>query len=311
MSVLLINCRNAVLGKMESGNKNHNGEISLKQDALIMQNVQDFAVPKGRDKSEIWAAIESRIRQVNEGKVRKLSNSWMRYGIAASVILVIGVVYILSIFSGTSVETSPGEMLSFYLPDGSKVYLNESSSISYDIDDWERQRLVNLDGEAYFEVKKGETFSVVSETGIVEVLGTSFNVFAREDQYVVDCMTGRVKVSNPEFDNFQILTPGLSSIIKNNQVLFMTRNKNESIGEWRIEEYAYEDVALTKVMQDLEKQYNIKFEYDIPVEQRRYTGFFNNKNLEESLEKVFPPMGLSFQEISEGEFRITDDTTDL
>ncbi len=285
--------------------------MSFKQDALIMQNMQRFSIPHGRDKSEIWAAIEARIKETKVEKVKKLNLTWVKFAAAASVALAVGVFYMLN-NAATSIATNVGEQVSFYLPDSSKVYLNASSSITYSKEDWEGERLVELEGEAFFKVKKGKAFKVVSDEGVVEVLGTSFNVLAREQEYIVDCLTGRVKVSTTKLDNYQILTPGLSSTIKNNQVLFVSRHQRGPIAPWRFKEFVYDDSALTDVIQELEKQFDIKISYgNVPIEQRRYTGFFNTQSLDESLERVFPPMGLTYTKINEIEIVISDEKKSL
>ncbi|NMM47207.1 FecR family protein [Marinigracilibium pacificum] len=77
------------------------------------------------------------------------------------------------------------------LPDSSVVYLNHNSKISYD-EDFE-ERIVNLEGEAFFDVVPGDTrFKVVTENGEVEVEGTSFNVVSIKTDINVEVVTGIV-----------------------------------------------------------------------------------------------------------------------
>ncbi|MEO0899154.1 MAG: FecR family protein [Bacteroidota bacterium] len=80
-------------------------------------------------------------------------------------------------------------------PDGSVFSLNVDSKLSYDAELWDDVRKVSLEGEAYFEVKKGRTFEVQSPQGNIRVLGTKFNVFARANSLQVICYEGRVEVS--------------------------------------------------------------------------------------------------------------------
>lgn len=293
--------------KMKSGKNNQKGEFLGKHEQLIMQCAEGFAIPEGSPKSEVWSLIENKIKESQERKTRLFGNSIrISYGIAASVIFLIGFFYVLSQFAYTKVQTSPGEQIVFYLPDSSKVTLNAASKISFNSRNWEKERIVELDGEAFFEVKTGKAFQVFSENGVVEVLGTSFNVFARNDQYIVDCMTGKVKVSNKELNNFRILTPGLSSIIQNNQVLYVTKNSANEIGGWLDGEFVYEKSLLTDVIEEMERQFDIVIKYDFPIDKRVYTGYFDNENLEESLEKVFQPMGIKYKIINDKEIVISE-----
>ena len=82
------------------------------------------------------------------------------------------------------------------LPDGSSITLNKSSSIKYKHDFIEHRQL-NLNGEAFFNVRKGEIpFIITTDFGEVKVLGTSFNVRSREDGFEVGVNEGIVEVSN-------------------------------------------------------------------------------------------------------------------
>ena len=89
--------------------------------------------------------------------------------------------------SGTSISSSPAEMLTHVLPDRSTVRLNADSRIRVNEKKWEEKRQLALTGEAYFEVEKGQTFRVETDLGDVEVLGTKFNVYSRSGIFEVFC----------------------------------------------------------------------------------------------------------------------------
>ena len=78
-----------------------------------------------------------------------------------------------------------GSHLAVTLPDGSKVNLNADSRLTYKPYQWIISRNVELEGEAFFEVKQGKRFSVKSNQNKVNVLGTSFNIFSRPGNYRV------------------------------------------------------------------------------------------------------------------------------
>ena len=102
--------------------------------------------------------------------------------------------------------TAFGEQKIIELPDGSLVTMNSKSTIEFNPDSWESNRILNLSGEAYFKVKKGSQFTVNTTNGNVVVLGTEFNVNSSHNFFEVICYEGKVKVEKNHKD--YILTPG-------------------------------------------------------------------------------------------------------
>ena len=80
------------------------------------------------------------------------------------------------------------------MPDGSSVNLNAGSELEYTSFNWKKNRVLSLGGEAFFKVKKGKTFTVITKEGNVKVLGTQFKVKSREKLYEVTCFEGKVQV---------------------------------------------------------------------------------------------------------------------
>jgi ferric-dicitrate binding protein FerR (iron transport regulator) len=113
-------------------------------------------------------------------KNKSSKNKW-QLGIAASFFLLIGLFAYFNFFNSTEFSSDYGKQLSFLLPDGSKVLLNSKSTITYNKNNWNTNRTLNLDGEAFFDVEKGSTFTVKTTHGHVKVLGTEFNVNSSND----------------------------------------------------------------------------------------------------------------------------------
>ena len=226
-------------------------------------------------------------------------------GVAASVMLLIAMYAVIQQVSNKIIETSRGEQVVFYLPDSSKVTVNAESKITYNALFWGKSRKIQLEGEAFFEVEEGKKFEVMSRNGSVEVLGTSFNIFARENKYIVNCLTGKVKVNNKDHNDFKILTPGLSTRIENNRLRLISRLEPEKISAWTRGEFYFEMTPLEEVIKELERQYDLKISAEKGIDQRLYTGFFYGRaDLEKSLDLVFSPMGLKFEIVQPKEIRI-------
>ncbi|MTI22932.1 DUF4974 domain-containing protein [Fulvivirga sp. RKSG066] len=253
----------------------------------IIAKSQKLNVPRGKSKAEAWNDFVAKIdeKEAPKAKVRKLNPAWP-IGIAAAISLAI--VAYLFLFSSTTISTAPGNRLAHVLPDGSTVTLNADSKISYNESNWLDDRSVKLDGEAFFEVTEGSSFVVEGNQTSVTVLGTSFNVYLRNDDVKVQCFTGKVNVAKN--DKNIILEKGQAT---GNE---LELRSFDSLVEatWRSGEFHFKNQPLTEVIKELERQYDIEVEYDLST-QRQYTGYFNDKDLNEALQFVFKPMGLSYE----------------
>ena len=117
--------------------------------------------------------------------------------IAIGLAILFFVIYFWS--TGEIEATAPLTTTSIHsLPDQSLVVLNDGSSIKYVKGTWEEERNILLVGEAFFNVKKGNTFQVQTDKGIIEAVGTKFNVRAWGDKLYVECYEGSVQVINQQ-----------------------------------------------------------------------------------------------------------------
>ena len=113
------------------------------------------------------------------------------YSVAASILVLLGIFYFLN--QPEKYVSGIGEQLAIILPDNSKVILNANSTLSFNKNNWNENRNLNLNGEAYFKVEKGSDFVVETKEGKVTVLGTQFNVKTDTDFFEVICYEGKVK----------------------------------------------------------------------------------------------------------------------
>ncbi|MBT8274099.1 MAG: FecR domain-containing protein, partial [Bacteroidia bacterium] len=149
-----------------------------------------------------------------------------------------------------------------------------------------------LDGEAFFIAEKGQTFTVLTSQGTVEVLGTQFNVKERPDYFEVECYEGRVAVY---YNNNEIeLSPGQSirlvNGIEQDRIEFNTNTPS-----WLNEESSFVEVGLNQVLDELERQYDIELETSTIEIDRIFTGSFTHTNLETALKSITIPLGLRYQ----------------
>lgn len=159
--------------------------------------------------------------------------------------------------------TSNGETYQILLPDGSKVWLNSASSLSFDSNiGRENYRNVKLKGEGYFEIAKSpKPFIVETESQKVEVLGTHFNIDAYGEKHGLIKTTlaeGKVKVASKMGE--KILSPGQQAVNNNGQ-LTMRKEDLEAVLAWKNGFFKF-DGTLADVMQSISRWYNVDISYD-------------------------------------------------
>lgn len=245
---------------------------------------------------KLWGKIEQGMG--TEGKQLQMTysfwqkNAW-KMAIAASLSLVL--VFFFLLRDQSEVIKAPlGEQMTYTLPDASIVTLNAGSEITFDPSDWEQNRQLQLKGEAFFEVEKGSRFQVISTYGTIEVLGTSFNVYARNQKLEVACFTGKVKVSDAQGKLEQVLNPGHGVLLSQNQLRPFDVDLDEGIS-WRKGDFIFEDVPLTEVLEELERQYNLDVVLQTEILGRKYSGQFTNHDLKGALQMICLPMELSYE----------------
>lgn len=182
------------------------------------------------------------------GRVLSLLGGSLFYKIAASIILVTSMVYAMAYFSGhilkeTVERQTASEMDIFYLPDSSVVWLNKNSTLTYSKDFDGDERVVYLEGEAFFDVVKNpnKPFIIHAEGTTTKVLGTSFDLKAYKDAQEVSLtvMTGKVEFS--AHDQTLLLLPEETGIyLKSNQGLTLrTKSIEEKEVAWMKDENVY------------------------------------------------------------------------
>jgi transmembrane sensor len=179
-------------------------------------------------------------------------------------------------------ETANGETYQVRLPDGSLVYLNAASSLTYSPTLMEQgKRIVRLQGEAFFEIAKvtlpaqPKRVSFIVETGSqrVEVLGTHFNVMAYRDEPAVSTtlVEGIVKVSSSggsgssrAFSDEVLLKPGQQAL-NDGQTIKVSQANLENITDWKDGDFFLNHVNFKTAMRKIERWYNVKMIYDHSV----------------------------------------------
>ncbi|MEM1408624.1 MAG: FecR domain-containing protein [Bacteroidota bacterium] len=261
----------------------------------IMESSSHLAPPKKKSKAQAWSEIADQLEETDpstgQSRVIQLA-PFVRMAVAATIIMLVAMYFLLP--SDTTYSTSAGEQLSYKLPGGTAVMLNAETYVSFDESNWEEERLVALEGEAYFNVVKGAQFIVQTSKGRVQVIGTGFNVYNRGEILKVSCFEGKVRVINTQAKEI-VLTKGQSSQIEGGNVGEPVVFNKEKTATWRSGEFYYENAPFSEVVAELERQYNVEITLEA-MTNRSYTGYFNNKDLDEALKLVLLPMSYKYEQ---------------
>ena len=263
-----------------------------------------YTVPGSLSNEEAFSKL---IRRLEHSEITSPGMNRKRYRIlyysaAASLALILAIFFTFRNFHQVRITAGPSEQQVLELPDGSGVYLNAMSEIRYSEKDFQKNRTLQLNGEAYFEVKAGDKFIVETTYGRIKVLGTSFNVHSREDYFKVSCISGKVFVSSGD-DSDTISRGEVVSYI--NQVYRKTSEPDIAKAlSWRNGEFYYESTELRFVLDEIERQFNVSITAS-GIENRLFTGSFYLGNLEEALQIVCIPMDLDFKIFEQGKVSIS------
>ncbi len=240
--------------------------------------------------AESFDKIQQRISKKQQ-KVKPLYRNWS-IGIAASIVLLFG---LFSLFGDDDVsfETGFGDHKTIVLLDGSEVIMNSKSKITYNEEAWQANRVLTLEGEAYFKVEKGSTFTVNTTNGSVTVLGTQFNVNSTNDFFEVVCYEGKVGVKTLESDH--ILLPN-ATVRKINGNLSQSSITQLLEPTWITGESTFKSVPLRYVISALEDQYDIKFDSKAIDDATIFSGSFPHANLNIALKIVFETLHIKYIE---------------
>lgn len=189
------------------------------------------------------------------------------------------------------VSADRGERAGVVLPDGTKVRLNAESRLSYMPDFGKERRKVNLEGEAYFEVTKNAEKPFVVHTGYldIEVLGTCFNVYAYDEEDVIEMalVSGKIKiVTCSEPSRTVLLSPNEKALFhKSSGDISVVNTDNRFETAWLKGDLVFHSVPLREVIEKLSRKYGVNIHLDDPsLANDIFTGNFDGEHVTDAME---------------------------
>lgn len=259
------------------------------------------------DKCEIEKAYKeflSGFKKQNHHYLKRVTLTSLKY---AAAILLIGLLSInlyqlnkkeITLTTNT-VEVPRGQRVTLTLSDGTKVWLNSKSIFTYPVDFLADNRIVQLDGEGYFEVARNEKspFIVHSSSLNVKVLGTKFNLKAYDEEASVTLAEGRVKVSTEDNKEEVILRPNEQAVyVKDKGRLEVLNVEAGDNIAWKGGTIVFREDPVSVVLKTLSRHYSVDFDVKRPdIKDIEITMKFTDEPLELVLEYIRLATGITYK----------------
>lgn len=200
------------------------------------------------------------------------------------------------------ISAAYGEQKHLLLPDSSEIWLNSGSTIRYPETFAKDKRLVTLNGEAYFSVKKETAKPFIVETSrlSVKVLGTKFNVraYPNDENITATLTSGKVEV-NVQSQSPQILKPDERlTYDKNTSSVHISTVSTADTDSWIAGKLTFTNATAGEIFRTLERRYNITMDNmtNIPTSKRYTVKFLKDENLDEILNILKDIIGFNYRQ---------------
>jgi len=274
------------------------------------KELKEMNIDKEIDIDKAWNKLYSRLNEngliTETPVVRKSLFRTAYFRVAAMALLVLGLgsglLYISDkgfISRKTTVTTTDNQKnLQVTLPDGSNIYLNRNTKLSYMKNFNRHGRNVTLSGEAFFEIARDENnpFSVDAGNARVKVLGTSFNVITSNSDSAVEVFvkTGQVEVTDNDDTNNLILDPGFVGTVYPERSE-KSVNTDPNYMAWNTGLLVYDGQTLDIVFRDLKRVYNMDIVADdLEILSNTWTSPIDNQSQETIIRIICASFNLSY-----------------
>ncbi|MCD7938260.1 MAG: FecR domain-containing protein [Tannerellaceae bacterium] len=190
------------------------------------------------------------------------------------------------------VHADKGENITVRLPDGTNVYLNALSHLSYPASFSRSERRVTLSGEAYFEVAPDpeKPFRVFTEDATIEVLGTTFNLYNHpQDQWIeVSLISGKVKVESTGVKKHTAILLPNQKVRYNRQTGDWDVTKTDLRFEtaWRRGDLLFRSKNFTEIVSELERFYGVNIHLEGNIPNNTFNASYQEENILPVLENL-------------------------
>ena len=246
-------------------------EVQQLMDWYHVASVEEVAWPvaHAKEKDDVYQRMLDRLQATIPGKRDNLY--WLTPLRAAAVLLVIlGAATLFYLWPAsrltyTTLTNSSGQIRHVQLPDGSMVWLNAATTLRY-ANSFEQNRQLQLDGEAYFDVKHDAAHPFIVESGGLDitVLGTRFNIqgYSAANRTIISLLQGKVSIASAEKE-LVVLEPGTQMEWDRSTKKINTKPTDTTeVVAWKTGKLQFQGQPLDEIVQTLERWYGISFQFN-------------------------------------------------
>lgn len=249
----------------DTDNQTHFDQISQ-----ITKELKHIPIQLNPDTETEWNSFFSKISEENtEAKIVKLSPMRHLWKVAAMLIFAIGLGWLFNgQFANTNFEVAQefvipkGETQVITLEDGTKVHLNADSKLAVFEKFNQKNRLLSLEGEAYFEVTKNRKLPFVIQTGKVttEVTGTAFNLKSYSETNQISLTVTEGSVNFKTADQLVSVNANTAAVFykKSERIEQVEYNSDEALG-WIQGRLVIQNMTMKEGLSALERRFNVQF----------------------------------------------------
>jgi transmembrane sensor len=274
------------------------------------KEIKEMSSQKEIDVEKAWTSVSSKIQQPElnkdsgETRIILMRRTFVRVAAVALMLMSLGTVTYFLVNSGAfskKMSYSTGDdqkNLLVELSDGSRIFLNRNSELTYSGDFGKRSRKVKLKGEAFFYITADASKPFIIDAGnaIVRVIGTSFNVITSNEVSAVEVFvkSGKVLLSGSENSQSIELDPGYIGKIDSGKTI-KSVNENPNYLSWNTGLLVYNGQTLDVVFKDLKRVYNMDIVADdLSILENRWTSPIDNQNQETIIRLICVSFNLGY-----------------
>ncbi|MCF8378569.1 MAG: FecR domain-containing protein [Bacteroidales bacterium] len=293
--------------------KNPDFKSEFEKIKLSWNNLRPENLPESK---KSWVKLKLRLESdgLLDAPVRRTISLNYYFMRVAAAIIVIGLIVGITMryfspgenysFLRSTTLTATENVNSYYLPDGSNVFLKKGSKLSY-ADNFGGNRKIKLKGEGYFEVMSDPKYPFIIETrnAVISVLGTKFNVKENHNITEVLVESGKVQLKTDENSEGIIMTKGDFGI-SDGRTESLGLNSNINYLSWKTREFKFSDLSLNEAILVLEDSYHVKINIlDESINDLRISSSYSQQSIDAIIQTICVAFDLSCEH-SENEYSL-------
>ena len=285
-----------------------------------------YEPPIAFDIEEEFTALQQRI-QADEGTTSKQavakivpmssSRKWLSWAAAIALVVSVGSWFLndqLSKRFPVSTTIISSEKKEILLADGTKVWLNKKSKFTYPKTFDREQRVVQLEGEAFFDVQKNpaQPFVIETNASFITVLGTSFNVRALSNNQATEVVvkTGKVRLASQKENQSVVLLPNEKGVHQHtNNIVKKTKTADLNELAWHQKVLLFKGTPIPEVIHHLERTFNIDIQANTSaLSQCTFSGRFPEPNPDQLLKAICNAFDIDLKKINDTVYKLSGGT---